>query len=95
MKILLAYSLIVVLFLAPMVSYSQYQIGQVPEQLGLEKFYKQYVNINGIHIISSHKVPEEAIFAACKTIDFMTSSLPENVLDSMVKVGTKVAIMGR
>ena len=95
MKIIVTYFFISMLFLAQVESFSQYKFDQVPKELGLDKFYMQYVNVNGIHMISSHKVSEEAIYAACKTIDFMTSSLPENVLDSMVAVGTKVAIMGR
>lgn len=77
-------------------SYIQsYTISSPPEKLNLDSFYKKYVNVNGIHIISSEKVPDEAVFAACKTIDFMTKDLPKEILAQMVKVDTKVGIMAR
>ena len=76
-------------------SASGYKISSPPEELKLDSFYKKYVNVNGIHIISSHKVPDEAVYAACKTIDFMTRALPEEVLKSMTSYDTKVGIMAR
>ena len=72
-----------------------YSITKPPAELGLDPFYKKYVNVNGIHIISSWRVPDSAIQAACRTIDFMTMGLPEDVLASMVKHGTKLGIMAR
>ena len=74
---------------------AQYKISPPPEELSLDDHYKKYVAVNGIHIISSEKVPDEAVYAACKTIDFMTRELPEAVLKAMVDSGTKVGIMGR
>ncbi|MDW7695999.1 hypothetical protein R9C00_26005 [Flammeovirgaceae bacterium SG7u.111] len=73
----------------------EYKIISPPKKLGLDPFYKKYVNVNGIHIISSHKVPDEAVFAACRTVNFMTGMLPKNVLHEMVKRDTKVGIMAR
>lgn len=73
----------------------KYEITTPPKELNLDPFYKKYVNVNGIHIISSHKVPDEAIIAACRTIDFMTNGLPAEVLDQMVKINTRVGIMAR
>ncbi len=90
--------LIVVVLLMGFQSFSKtkgYEISNPPIELGLDAFYKKYVNVNGIHIISSHKVPDEAVFAVCKTVDFMTKSLPKEVLQQMVKVDTKVGIMAR
>ncbi len=72
-----------------------YQVVKPPKELKLDPFYKKYVNVNGIHIISSHRVPDEAIFAACKTIDFMTKDLPPKILAQMVKHNTRVGIMAR
>ncbi len=74
---------------------NDYEITSPPEELNLDPFYRKYVNVNGIHIISSRKVPDEAVYAACRTIDFMTSSLPPEVLGSMISHNTKVGIMAR
>ncbi len=66
-----------------------------PKTLKLDLFYKKYVCANGIHIVSSRKVPDEALNAAYKTIKFMTDALPAKVLESMVSRGIRVAIMAR
>jgi hypothetical protein len=72
-----------------------YTITAPPHELNLDPFYKKYANVNGIHIISSWRVPDSAIQAACRTIDFMTKGLPAQVLESMVSHDTKVGIMAR
>ena len=74
---------------------SVFSISSPPASLYLDPFYKKYVNVNGIHIISSWRVPDSAIQAACRTIDFMTKGLPAQVLESMVNRDTKVGIMAR
>lgn len=74
---------------------SIYLISTPPLELGLDPFYKKYAEVNGIHIISSHRVPDSAIYAACRTIEFMTSALPEAILDQMIKENTRVGIMAR
>ena len=66
-----------------------------PDSLGLNPFYKKYVDVNGIALISSWRVPDSAFVAAHRTLYSMTSMLPKNVLDSMVNRGTRVAIMAR
>ncbi len=66
-----------------------------PEVLNLNPFYKKYIIANGIHIISSQKVPDEAIYAAYKTILFMTNGLPKDILNELIIHNTKVAIMAR
>lgn len=66
-----------------------------PDSLHLNPFYKKYVDVNGIPLISSHRVPDSAFVAAHRTLYAMTSMLPEAVLDSMVNRGTRVAIMAR
>jgi alpha-glucosidase len=73
----------------------KFNISSPPENLNLDPYYKKYVNVNGIHIISSHRVPDSAVYAACKTIDFMTNGLPEAVLNKMVENNTRVGIMAR
>ncbi len=66
-----------------------------PDSLHLNEFYKKYVDVNGIPLISSWRVPDSAFVAAHRTLYAMTSMLPAAVLDSMVARGTRVAIMGR
>lgn len=72
-----------------------FQIIRPPDSLNFNSFYKKYVNVNGIHIISSHRVPDSAILVACRIIDFMIKSLPEEVLKQLQKNNTRVGIMAR
>ena len=73
----------------------EYVITTPPKTLDLDPFYKKYANVNGIHIMSSHRVPDSAFVKACEIVDFMTKGLPTEVLDQMVKLNTRVGIMAR
>lgn len=75
--------------------FKNWKITAPPDSLHLDPFYKKYINVNGIPIISSHKVPDEAIQAAGVTVAAMTEFLVPKVLDALVKHHTKVAIMAR
>lgn len=66
-----------------------------PPALKFDPFYKKYVNVNGIHIMSSQKVPDSAFYVACNIVDFMTKNLPNKVLRQMVKENARLAIMAR
>ena len=66
-----------------------------PDSLQLDKFYTKYVDVNGLPLISSWRVPDSAFVAAHRTLYAMTSMLPKAVLDSMVARGTRIAIMAR
>lgn len=66
-----------------------------PDSLHLHPFYKKYVDVNGLPLISSQRVPDSAFVAAHRTLYAMTTMLPKAVLDSMVARGTRVAIMAR
>ena len=66
-----------------------------PDSLHFDPFYKKYVDVNGIPLISSWRVPDSAFVAAHRTLYAMTSMLPKVVLDSMINRGTRVAIMAR
>mgnify|MGYP002515442291 FL=1 len=66
-----------------------------PKELHLDKFYKKYVNVNGIPIVTSWRVPDSCIVAAHRTLYYMTCMLKPDVLNAMVKHGTRVAIMAR
>lgn len=66
-----------------------------PDSLHLDKFYTKYVDVNGLPLISSWRVPDSAFVAAHRTIYAMTSMLDPKILDAMKKAGARVAIMGR
>lgn len=66
-----------------------------PDSLNLDPFYKKYTNVNGIHVMSSWRVPDSCYVQAHKTLYAMTSMLPENVIKAMTKINTRVAIMAR
>src|SRR5262245_59511199 len=45
-------------------SYVRAQVGPVPESLGVNAFYKKYVDAQGIPVISSERVPDDALLVA-------------------------------
>ncbi len=73
----------------------EYAITAPPKDLDFDAFYKKYSNVNGIHILSSQKVPDSAFVKACEIIDFMTGGLPQNVLNQMIKMNARLGIMAR
>ena len=73
----------------------EYKITAPPKSMHLDKFYKKYVDVNGIPIVTSWRVPDSCIVAAHHTLYAMTSMLKPEVLEAMKKHGTRVAIMAR
>jgi len=80
---------------AQSISIPECRITAPPAELGLDPFYKKYVDCNGIPIISSWRVPDSCLVQAHRTLYAMTSMLPKEVLKSMVDYGTKVGVMAR
>ena len=74
---------------------SECKITAPPKSMHLDKFYKKYVDVNGIPIVTSWRVPDSCIVAAHHTLYAMTSMLKPEVLEAMKKHGTRVAIMAR
>jgi len=70
-------------------------VTSVPESLHLDKFYKKYMDANGIAITASWRVPDTAMVQAWRILKFMTGDLPKPVQDAMVKVKTRVTVMAR
>lgn len=70
-------------------------ITAVPDSLGYDKFYTKYVDVNGIPLISSWRVPDSAIVAAHRTLYAMTSMLKPEIVQAMKKANARVAIMAR
>lgn len=66
-----------------------------PDSLGLDPFYKKYVNVNGLPLISSWRVPDSAFVAAHRTLYAMTSMLDPKIIEAMKKAHARIAIMAR
>lgn len=47
----------------------------VPNEVGLHPYYKKYLNCSGIPIIGSDAVPDEAMYLAEETLNFMLNGL--------------------
>lgn len=73
----------------------QWMITTPPQSLNLDIFYKKYVYVNGIHMLSSQRVPDSALYAACDIIMYMTEAIPSEVLQELTKRNTRVAVMAR
>ena len=66
-----------------------------PDSLHLDPFYTKYVDVNGLPLISSWRVPDSAFVAAHRTLYAMTCMLDSQILDTMIKSNARVAIMAR
>jgi hypothetical protein len=58
-------------------SYTKAAIGPVPESLGVAPFYRKYVDALGIPVISSEKVPDDALLVARDIINSMLAARPD------------------
>lgn len=66
-----------------------------PAALKLDPFYKKYMNVNGIHVVSSWRVPDSCFYAAYVTIKSLTDLLPADVMRSLTDRQTRIGIMAR
>lgn len=66
-----------------------------PAELGLDPYYKKYMNVNGIHVASSWRVPDSCYRALYVTLKGLTDVLPEEVMKSLLDHGTRVGVMAR
>ena len=66
-----------------------------PAELKLDPFYKKYMNVNGIHVVSSWRVPNSCFYAAYISIKAMTDALPAEVMKSLTDRNTRIGIMAR
>jgi len=66
-----------------------------PDSLKLDKFYKKYVDVNGIPLVSSWRVPDSCFVAAHRTLYAMTSMLSPEIMDAMRRAHARVGIMAR
>lgn len=67
-------------------------VSEVPSELGLDPFYKKYVDAAGIPVISSEKVPDAALLRACSVVVRMLGHR-DDVRQAMIANRTRVAVM--
>lgn len=72
-----------------------WQVETPPASLDLDPFYMKYVYVNGIHVISSWRVPDSALFKACDIVMYMTDNLPKEYRDELIKRNSRVAVMAK
>ena len=71
------------------------QITAPPAELKLNPFYKKYMNVNGIHVVSSWRVPDSCFYAAYVSLDALTKMMPAEVMESLTSRNTRIGIMAR
>ena len=52
------------------------KIGPVPASLGVSPFYTKYVDAQGIPVIASEKVPDDALLVARDIVNTMLATRP-------------------
>ncbi len=63
-----------------------------PAALGLDLFYRKYLDAQGLPIVSSSKVPDTALYQAAFIIDEMLINRPD-LRDRIAELGVRLAIM--
>lgn len=58
-------------------NYLKAVVGPVPESLGVSPFYKKYVDAQGIPVLSSEKVPDDALLVARDIVNTMLAARPD------------------
>lgn len=90
--------LLSIIFLTPFTSHSQekeYSITKPPAELGLDSFYKKYVDAGGIPVVSSWRVPDEALMQVAQITGFLMQNLPEEVAANLLKHNSRIGILAR
>lgn len=80
-------------FLPMIVSPSDCKVTTPPSTLGLDPFYQKYCAINGLPIVSSGEVPDEALEQAAAIIKGMLNGRSD-IIAQMVANNTRVGIIG-
>ncbi len=68
------------------------KVGPPPAALGLDPFYRKYVDAAGIPVTSSARVPDAALLAARNIVIDMLSMRPD-LRDQLVRMGERVGVM--
>jgi hypothetical protein len=74
--------------------YISFTVQAPPAELGLDPFYKKYVDAQGIPVVSSAKLPDAALLMVRDMVQFMLSERPE-WRHELIRKKWKVAIMAQ
>jgi hypothetical protein len=69
-------------------------VGKPPEALKLDPFYQKYLDAEGIPVISSGKVPDEALVVAAELVGNMLARRPD-LRKALAERKVRVAVMGK
>lgn len=70
-------------------------VSRPPDSLHLDSFYVKYVDVNGLPLISSWRVPDSAFVAAHRTLYAMTCMLDKKIVTAMHNAHARIGIMAR
>ena len=70
------------------------KVTKPPAELKLDPFYEKYADAGGVPVVSSAKVPDEALVAAADLVRRMLVNRPD-VLETMAARKVKLAVMAR
>lgn len=90
--------IIIVFLIFGFSGYSQttkYSVSAPPAELKLDKFYKKYIDASGIPVISSWRVPDEALIKIAQMTEFFLNNLPNDVADNLRNNKARVGILAR
>ena len=72
--------------------YREMMITNPPDSLKLDPFYKKYIDAFGIPVVSSEKVPDNALAVARDIVNFMLVKRPD-IRQELQKRGARILIM--
>jgi len=78
----------------PVKNFEQLIISTPPKELGLDTFYKSYVDAFGIPIVSSENVSSTALLIARDIVNYMLVKRPD-VREVMIKKNARLSIIGQ
>jgi hypothetical protein len=73
-------------------SYIRKMVNPPPEQIGLDTFYKKYTDAYGIPIVSSSKVPDDALLIARDIVNYMLVKRPD-IRSTLIQQKARVLVM--
>ncbi len=78
----------------PLNDYKQAMVTTPPAALNLDTFYKNYSDAYGIPIVSSEKVPVDALLVARDIVNYMLVKRPD-IRTALIRQGARVLVMAQ
>ena len=72
-----------------------YEIIPPPAELGLDSFYRKYVDASGIPVVASWRVPDEALVKVAKMVVFFLDNLSEEIAGNLRTYKARIGILAR